>query len=124
MAKKPVTMAMRDEDLKALDEFAVPRRLSRGDAVGVLLEERVAVPTSPSVASRAEVADAGDIARAIKAEALKQALKLTEKRLGVSPVVIEGDQVVPAGDEDTYIENLKKKEPDGFDQSPEKEWDY
>ncbi len=31
-------MSLRDEDLVALDEFAAARRLTRGDAVGVLLE--------------------------------------------------------------------------------------
>lgn len=38
MAKRPVTMSLREDDLKALDEFAAARRLTRGDAVGVLLE--------------------------------------------------------------------------------------
>jgi len=38
MAKRPVTMSLRDDDLALLDEFAGARRLTRGDAVGVLLE--------------------------------------------------------------------------------------
>lgn len=117
MAKKPVTMAMRDEDLKALDEFAVPRRLSRGDAVGVLLEERQAspIPSSPKGGPDVTLAEAGDIAKAIKAEALKQALRLTEKRLGVAPVQIEGDAVVQEP-------TSEKTEKDPMDQSVDYEY--
>ena len=38
MARKPVTMAIAEEDLLKLDEFRKARRLDRGDAVGMLLE--------------------------------------------------------------------------------------
>ena len=125
VAKKPVTMAMRDEDLQALDEFALPRRLSRGDAVGVLLEERGQPDKkqafSPPKPSPGPDLSPGDLAAAIKAEALKQALRITEKRLGVAPVEIAGDAVVP-GEEPTYMEP-EKLQKDEMDQSTEYDYD-
>jgi hypothetical protein len=39
VAKVPLTISIRQEDLRKLDTFAGERRLTRGDAVGVLLEE-------------------------------------------------------------------------------------
>ncbi len=38
MAKKPITIAIREDDLRRLDAFAAARRLSRGEAVGMLLD--------------------------------------------------------------------------------------
>ena len=106
MAKRPVTMSLRDEDLVLLDAFAAERRLTRGDAVGMLLEST----TSPQKPSRvveeptfeknesAGPIDPVELARAVKAEALKQALRMTEKRVGVQPVEVDGDGLTQVGD--------------------------
>lgn len=101
MAKRPVTMSLRDEDLALLDAFAAERRLTRGDAVGILLEGTsspqkpsrvVEEPTFEKNESAGPI-DPVELARAVKAEALKQALRMTEKRVGVKPVVVDGDEV-------------------------------
>ena len=106
MAKRPVTMSLRDEDLVLLDAFGAERRLTRGDAVGMLLEGT----TSPQKPSRvveeptfeknesAGPIDPVELARAVKAEALKQALRMTEKRVGVKPVEVDGDGLKQVGD--------------------------
>lgn len=115
MAKRPVTMSIRDEDLVKLDSLAASRRLTRGDAVGVLLEivERggpvVRGPEHFGFEKKENTNPLGhvggsllpqsdspeDLAKRIKAEGLKVALKMTEKRLGVTPVTVVGDEVRP-----------------------------
>lgn len=103
MAKRPVTMSLRDEDLATLDALAAEHRLSRGDAVGMLLEGRL-TPQKPSrvadvpTLEKSESVDPVELAKALKAEALKQALRMTEKRVGVKPVVVEGDELKPDPD--------------------------
>lgn len=97
-------MSLRDEDLEKLDALAAEHRLSRGDAVGMLLEGRLSPPKpSREVAEvptleKSETVDHQDIAKAVKAEALRQALLITEKKFGVKPVAIEGDRLVKVGD--------------------------
>lgn len=101
MAKRPVTMSLRDEDLALLDAFATERRLTRGDAVGVLLEGTFSPQKPPRVAEvptfekseNVGPVDAVELAKAVKAEALRQALRMTEKRVGVKPVVVDGDDL-------------------------------
>jgi hypothetical protein len=52
VAKVAVTMSLRQEDLSRLDELASDRRLTRGDAVGFLLDETLGragiTPTQPN----------------------------------------------------------------------------
>lgn len=106
MAKRPVTMSLRDEDLALLDAFAAERRLTRGDAVGVLLEGSIPHAKSPlmgggSKFEKSESAgpvDPVELAKAVKAEALRQALRMTEKRVGVKHVVVDGDDLKKVGD--------------------------
>ncbi len=99
-------MSLRDEDLTTLDALAAEHRLSRGDAVGMLLEGRlspqkpsrvVEVPTLEKSENVGPV-DPVELAKAVKAEALRQALRMTEKRVGVKPVLVEGDELKPDPD--------------------------
>jgi len=96
MAKKPVTMSIREEDLSRLDEFALVRRLSRGDAVGVLLDSYVepvpgvrssqtinTVPLSPPVGIKD-----------LRLHVGKKVLEATQEYVGVAPVSLEGEELV------------------------------
>lgn len=126
MAKKPVTLALRPEDLARLDAFASARRLSRGEAVGMLLDlERGShkKPLVEPVTARSAQPDVGgaytvtkganfeknevpepdqakvsdqvaELQKQMKLEATKMALRMTEKKHGVTPVEVVGDEVV------------------------------
>lgn len=93
-------MSLRDEDLAALDAFAGARRLTRGDAVGVLLET---YGKSPVGSGRPSDDDPEyipppppDAKKALARAVLEQAQKYT----GVQPVKVFGDEVVKGFDEE------------------------
>ncbi len=74
--------------------------------MGVLLEgtpltrkpSRVAeVPTLEKSETAGHV-DPVELAKAVKAEALRQALRMTERRVGVKPVVVDGDGLKQVSD--------------------------
>lgn len=100
MARKPVTMAIAEEDLLKLDEFRKARRLDRGDAVGVLLEFHSAQGNATEGLRQLVAEAAPAIARqALDLKALKLAtgkavLGAVEQAQGVVPVAIVGDELV------------------------------
>lgn len=118
MAKVPVTISIRQEDLLQLDAFAGERRLTRGDAVGVLLEAHAGtlggirlddpdyVPPPPN---------------RTKLDRGREALARATAKTGAAPVAIVGDEVVKGVDESPWVAPDPPKPRDPFDQSPE--WD-
>lgn len=113
MAKVPLTISIRQEDLVRLDAYAGERRLTRGDAVGMLLDEREGpvggddpdyVPPPPN-RSRLERA--------------KDALASGEAKLGIHPTDVYGNGSASRGGEIVSHppQILKKRDP--LDQSSE-----
>ena len=91
MAKRPVTMAIREEDLVALDHLAGQHRVSRGDAVGLLLSGRLSIPKPSPDDDPDYIPPAPRLAKAAAVLAAVQA------KVGVRPVVPEGDSLVSVG---------------------------
>ena len=93
MPKMSVAFAL---DVKELERFDRWRgQDSRGLALTKLLDFAEGKYTVTPVLEKKEDPgpSAEELAKAIKAEGLKQALRLTEKRVGVTPVVVDGDEV-------------------------------
>lgn len=124
-------MSIRDDDLEKLDAFAGERRVSRGDAVGLLLESyRPPALESDSDPDYIPPPPAYRSPPAARLALGKAVLKQAQKYTGVSPV-IEGydDELIKVADPEAE-ENLDrfyekktpqdpgKSGPDGWEEPP------
>lgn len=89
MAKIPITISIRLEDLERLDAFAGERRLTRGDAVGMLLDERQDLP-GVALGDPEYIPPPPNRTRLDRA---REGLARAEAKVGAEPVLVVDDEV-------------------------------